>query len=570
MLLELDVMAQDSIEVLPRRKWWLAPLAIIVVVALAGIATFWAYRATEPDRLCKRARVYLDAGDYRNAAMALRRAITLSPRHQTAARMMVELTERIGSPSVVAWREHLVELNPASVSDRENWAAAAIRVRNIEAAETALAGAPESFRSSAAYEALRGMVAIGKGKWKEAEAGFAEAHRRDPAEVSHQLNHAIAQVQNPDEKVRARGIETLTGIAAGTSKYANAARRALVNASARARKSAEALRWSNELAASGEATMEDLLTNLDLVGWLEKEKFPVAAERARLQAVKSPEDLAAMLFWCARRSMAPQFKEWVESLEETKRQDPKAIEGYAEFIAAMNDWNGLAALTAPRRPWARGDAMRCAFATLAADKLSNPEAASNYWHLAVQAVAGQRDGAMELAYFAHRAQWRSRMMEVLWSAVDGQDPEWAIRMLHPLCAEEGDTPGLLRLAKKLLMIHPNDIGARNNVIQLGLLVGEPVDPLLHSAKELHAKNPNDPVIASTLAYALHMAGNNSEALAVLVRLPIADLRNPSIATYHAVILAANGQGQASKSAAQEARKGKLLPEEEKLLQGIDR
>lgn len=552
---------------MPRRRWWLKPLAVIVVAGVIGAGSFWIYRATEPSRLCKQARSFLEKGDYRSAAMALRRAVTIAPRNLEAVRMMTELTEKLGVANAVAWHEQLVELNPDSTSDRLAWAASAIRSRRMDAAEQALAGAPEAFRYSADYEALRGMVAIGKGNWHDAEKAFAEARRRDPSRESYRFNHALAQAQALDSKTREAGVETLRELAKGGA-YSVHAKRSLARVLVRQKKPAEALPYSVELASSKDAIFPDHLIELDLVGWMKKEDFPAALARAREAAVKSPADLAALLNWSAQRGMARDARAWAQTLDPSVLERPEVIEANAEVIAATNDWPTLAELTAKKLPWARGEAMRNAFAALAADKSGRTAEAANFWQLATQAAAENRDLAMAVAYFAHRAGWRNRMLETLWAATSSPDPEWALRMLHRLCVEDSNTSGLLRVAKRLRAVKPEDDGARNNSIILALLLGEPAAPLLEDARALHQKAPDNAVFASTYAYALHVAGRSAEGLAVLEKLPPVSLAAPEIALYHAVLLAAGGKDAAAAEAVGLARKARLLPEEERLLGSI--
>jgi hypothetical protein len=558
---------QDSPDAVPRRRWWLLPFLIIASMLALGAAGLWIYRATEPSRLCKQARGHLAEGDYKNAAMALRRAVTIAPRNPEAVRLMSELTDKLGAPSAAAWHEQLVELNPDSSTDRTAWAASAIRSRRIDAAEEALAGAPESFRSTAEYEALRGMVAIGKGHWRDAEQAFGEARRRDPKRPSYQFNHALAQAQGPDAKARDAGIETLRELAKG-GEFSPHAKRALTRVLTRQKHLPEALQYSVELANSKDAIFADHLSELDLVGWLKKEDFLAAMERARAVAVKSPQDLAALLTWSVQRGMARETRAWAEKLESGAVEKPEVIEAYAELVAATNDWPALAALTAKKLTWARGEAMRNAFATLAAEKQEKTDMATSFWQLATQAIGDSRETAMALAYFAHRAGWRARMSEVLWTASSSADPEWALRMLHRLCVDDGNTAGLLRVAKRLQAVKPEDDGARNNAIILALLLGEPAKSLVEDARALHAKAPENPVFASTYAYALHRSGNSAEGLAVVEKLSPTALQAPEIALYHAVLLSANGKEQPAREAAELARKGKMLPEEDGLIRAL--
>jgi hypothetical protein len=367
--------------------------------------------------------------------------------------------------------------------------------------------------------------------------------------------------------MREAGMEGLKAVAQGGA-YAAHAKRSLVRLLVRQKKAPEALPLAVELANAKDAIFPDHLTELDLVGWLKKEDFPAAMTRAREAATKAPVDLAALLTWSTQRNMARETREWAAKLDVALLERPEVIEAYAELIAATNDWPGLAELTAKKLPWARGEAMRNAFAALAAEKSGKPEQAANFWQLATQAAAENRDLAMAVAYFAHRAGWRGRLMEALWAASSGSDPEWALRMLHRLCVEDSNTAGLLRVARRLAVVKPEDDGARNNSIVLGLLLGEPPAPLVEEARALHQKAPANPIFASTYAYALHVVKRSADGLAVLEKLPPDTLKTPEIALYHAVLLAANGKQPAATEAAAVARKAKLLPEEERLLATI--
>jgi tetratricopeptide (TPR) repeat protein len=557
-------MPQDSTGELPRRRWWLKPLCIAALICALGAGAFWAYRAGEPARLSKQARAHLDAGDFRSAAMALRRAVMIAPQHPEAVRLMAELADRLGSPTAPEWREQLAALNPDSQSDRAAWAASAIRSRRLDAAEEALAGAPPAFRSTAEYEALRGMAAMGKGNWREAEHAFGEATRRDPARVSYRYNLAVAQAQNPDPKVQEEGINKLRQLNSD-GDFANPARRALIRIHMRAKRPDDALGLNKQVLASADAMFNDHLVELELLRKLRSEEFNAEVERARELAAKTPVDLAALFTWSTLNDYAGGIRPWAESLDPKVRQNPQVIESYAELLAATNDWPALTALAAQKLPWARGDAMRHAFAALAADKSGRQEMAGSFWQLAVQSGAQSSDTAMAVAYFAHRAGWRPRLLEMLWAVSNRPDAEWALRMLHPLCVEDRNTSGLLRVAKRLLVLHPDDDRARNNVAALGLLLGERSASHLDTARRLHEKTPGDPVFASTYAYALHVSGQSPAGLAVIEKLSAELRQRPDIALYHAVLLSAAGKTQQASEAAALARRASMLPEEEKLL-----
>jgi hypothetical protein len=361
-------------------------------------------------------------------------------------------------------------------------------------------------------------------------------------------------------------MEKLRELSSSSGNYVNLSRRALIRLHMRAKRFDEALRLNRETLATPEAKFDDHLTELDLLRTLQSKEFNAAAERVRGLAVKVPANLAALFTWSVLHGYAEGLRPWAETLDPKLRENSQVIESYAELVAATNDWPALAALTAEKRPWARGDAMRHAFAALAADKAGRQEMAGTFWQLAVQSGAGTSDSAMALAYFAHRARWRQRLLDVLWAVSIRPDAEWALRMLHPLCAEDRNTSGLLRVAKRLLAIHPDDERAQNNAAALGLLLGEPVMSHLETARKLHEKTPGDPVFASTYAFALHLSGKSAEGLTVLDKLPMEIQQRPDVALYRAILLAAVGKTQQASEAAALARKAPMLPEEEKLLQ----
>lgn len=69
-----------------------------------------------------------------------------------------------------------------------------------------------------------------------------------------------------------------------------------------------------------------------------------------------------------------------------------------------------------------------------------------------------------------------------------------------------------------------------------------------------------------LAFALHLQGRDKQGLAVLEKLPPAQLAQPSVALYYGVLLAAAGNADQATPWLQIAQtKGRLLPEEQQLL-----
>ena len=107
-------MAQVPIDDITPNRWWLKPLLGLLALVALGFAGLKVYRRLEPDRLAKRARTYMEQGDYMNATLTLRRAIEINPTNRAAIRLMAEMAEKLQSPAALEWRRVLAELNPGS------------------------------------------------------------------------------------------------------------------------------------------------------------------------------------------------------------------------------------------------------------------------------------------------------------------------------------------------------------------------------------------------------------------------------------------------------------------------
>ena len=107
---------------------------------------------------------------------------------------------------------------------------------------------------------------------------------------------------------------------------------------------------------------------------------------------------------------------------------------------------------------------------------------------------------------------------------------------------------------------------KNNLVATSLLLKTNLAQTCQWAAEIYAQTTNEPVIASTYAYAQHLQGRDADGLAAMQKLTPAQLQNPSIALYYGLLLAANGKNAEAAPYFQIARtQGQLLPEEQQLL-----
>ena len=107
---------------------------------------------------------------------------------------------------------------------------------------------------------------------------------------------------------------------------------------------------------------------------------------------------------------------------------------------------------------------------------------------------------------------------------------------------------------------------QNNIAQLSLLLNLNADRGHRLARDLHEREPKNPVYASTYAFALHAKGDTKKALAVMNTLTAEQLRQPEIAAYYGIILAAAGEHAKAAEYLDLGEKAGLLPEEKALVE----
>ena len=560
-------MTQGSNAPSPPRRW-LKPVIIVVVLGALTVGGFLIYRTYEPDRLTRRARGYVASGDYRNAVLTVRRALTINPASRSASRLMAEITEELQVPDAIDWRRRVAELNPGSAPDALAWADTALRMQKSAAAEQALAAVPEAERNTATYQSKAGTLALSSGKWQEARKYYAEALRLEPNNELHQYNNATLQLQSPDPAERKAGAETLDRLAK-SGRVQTFARRSLVTRLCREEKWDQALQHSAELVKDNAAQFGDHLIHLQLLHRSASPDFPKTLAANQERAQSHSESAALMLNWMRMHGFAPDAVSWARSIKPEAANNPRVSAALADCLVETRDWEALRKLTEETN-WAQDEPLRLAYLARALREQQDLEGSRARWTAATSLAVKNRESATRLAYLATRWNWSAEARETLWAAVDSPGPQWALQMLHRLCQAEGDTNGLLRVASRFVDLDPTNDPARNNVAMLSLLLGRDTASALATARELHEKKPADPVFASTYAYALHVNGQSGEGLAILKKLPPEQLREPGTAAYYGVLLAATGSTAEAHPYLDLAKSAPLLPEEKALVESARR
>ena len=176
--------------------------------------------------------------------------------------------------------------------------------------------------------------------------------------------------------------------------------------------------------------------------------------------------------------------------------------------------------------------------------------------------------ALTLAEVVYKWGWRDQAVELLWlAAKDPANGDQALQRSIDYFASKGATQDLYRVLLRREEFHPNDRAIQNNIAQLSLLLNLNAERGFRLARDLHEREPKNPVYASTYAFALHARGDTKKALEGDER---ADARNSCASRRSQRITASSSPAAGEHASAAEfldaGEKAGLLPEERALVE----
>jgi tetratricopeptide (TPR) repeat protein len=232
----------------------------------------------------------------------------------------------------------------------------------------------------------------------------------------------------------------------------------------------------------------------------------------------------------------------------------------------MNDWAGLEKLIGNAN-WGHFDFLRHAYLTRAFRGENNAAAATREWSTATKTAGAQSQSLLLLTRVIYDWGWKEEGIDLLWQL--SKYPEVQFEALHTLYAHytnSRDTQGLYRVLTRLNEIDPDDLKVQNNLAQISLLLHVDLERAAKRATDLYRADPANPAYVSTYAFALYEKGDVTGALAAMNKLREDQLRDPSLAAYYAIFLAASGDKAKAREYFEQGKLAKLLPEEQALVE----
>jgi predicted Zn-dependent protease len=536
-----------------------------VLLGLLGWGGYEFYGILESRHLERRAGAYLSGGELKDAALSAHRALQINQNSVDAMRILAMIAERTNDRSALSWRLKVTKLKPQSIPDALALADCALQFKDISTAEKTLRQLPPEAQRTAEFHATAARLADVERQPAEAETEWREAVKLAPENKTYQLQLGLVLLRATEEEKRSSGKATLGNLRADKDQRAVATRALILDGIAHHADGRQLLAMARELKNYPEAAFNDRLLFLDLLRQLRDTQFTSYLSEIEREVVSSPPNLAALFSWMNANQMSLVAIDFARTLPNgltNKWPIPPTI---AESYGKVRDWPELEKFLQDQ-DWGEFDCLRHGYLSLALREGGKPVAADHEWALAQKRAAAHVQLLTLLSRMVSDWGWNKESSDLLWTLTKHPETQLeALRSLYKEYVDNGDTPGLYRVLMRLVELLPDDRRLQNNLAQLRLLLNTDVDRAEKLASDLYAKEPMNPAYASTYAFALYTVGDTEGALEIMNGIRENQWREPSLAAYYGVVLAAAGQNEKAKEFLALATSGKLLPEERALI-----
>lgn len=542
-------------------------LGIIGALCLL-IAVSWGghhfYVRWQERKLMRQAHVAFDKTDFRWAALAAQRAYNLDDSSSDACRTLADIAEKQGNAQAIEWRRRALGIDPSSLPDRLALANTALRLAQPAIAAEALAPVPPALQKNADYHAAAARVALTKSDLPAAGKHLREAARLAPNDPHHALELAEFQLRSDDRAQRKAGRETATRLK-NDPKVRFDALHILLNAALRRRDDSGSIALAKELDALPDAPPADRLLVLGILRQYKDPAFTAALTRFEADSAGSAERAVRLISWMNSHGLALLAIDWSKQLPPAMLGSIAMRFALADSYVQLRDWSALAAML-KRGSWDRVESLRLALQAKVAHETGDDQGFEKTWAQAVAKAGNDGDRLDVMQKLAFQWRWPEKAVAVLWLLAENPKTQKdALQSLYRHYAAERDTAGLYRVLARLVVVMPDDPLVKNNFAQISLLLHAEPARARALARDVHQGQPKNAAFASTYAFGLYQIGDIQGALKVMDSLTPEQLKDPSVATYYGVVLAAAGRQPEAAKFLDASVNARLLPEEEKLV-----
>ena len=551
----------EEVQIVQVRPWYHKPAPYIaagVFICLCVLALPHAqrvYHRWSEVRKVKRASEALARGDYKEATLQARGALATDAKHVEALRLLARTAEAVNSPAdALKFRRQIDAIKPGDPENVLGIADNCLKTAVFTAAQEALRSLPPEAQTSAKYYDVAAGIALGQKDLPGAEIYATKAAQAEPANANYQLRLAGLRLSSKDPERQTEAVKVLQQLSTKPTSRSRALRLLLQNALERG-DSSGAIELGSALTASTDATFADKLTELTALYALREKSsgatnsgrpvtqtaFLAKLEELQRTASGQPETIYQMIMWMNEHNMALLVPDFAASLPAEQVAKPPVAVAVADSYTRASQWDRLRQLVEPAS-WDRTEFLRFAYLSRALEGLEDRAGSSAAWTRAVETAQAQVPTMEALARETAKWRWKQQNDEVMWKLADKPScPRWVVDALWTSALQRQDATQLFKLSKLILQAEPKSLIARNHFISLALMTGQDTESPHELADAHYRKYPENQGVASTYAFSLFLQGRAEEAVSVMAKFPKEQMRQPALAFYQGIFLAAAGR-----------------------------
>lgn len=540
---------------------------VVAVILLALLLGLWfglawpAFKNHQEKKFITLAEQAWENGDYNTATLSARNALKNNKASIPASKMMIRLAERSRSTRTLNWRARLVELEP-NLENKLLLASTALKIQSFPYPTTQqiLEEVQSEAENDVSYHMLAGELALKSKDFAKAEKHYQRTVELEPENDVHKMNLAGVQINSSNTNLVLEAEQSLISLRE-SPRIGEYVLRTLVSKSLATADLESALNYSNQLLAGERSAFGDQLLHLTILKNQNSSEFIPYLSDLKKSATENPSYAYLLASWLRLNDKSAEALTWLSGLDEkiqTTLPVPLAI---ADCLLENQNWQALIHLLEDT-DWRGQDYMRLAILAKATRETQKDMAFQDLWNKSVQATRYQLQFLTTLARLSASWNWQEESKQVLWDILQRYpDQSWPIDVLYRNYIASKNTPGIYRIYRVMLKRKPDNLIFKNNVAMIALLLNTDTQEAHKLASEVYESDPKNAGYLSTMAFSLHLQGKTTQALEMFRNVPEASRKNPVLAPYYAIILAAYGERQEAKAYFKLMDESKLLPEE---------
>jgi thioredoxin-like negative regulator of GroEL len=494
----------------------------------------------------------------------LEQAVQIYPDSMEAKRRLADFYERTGQRQALALWNEVVRLEPTNPQNLLGLAGTALRFGDWETCRAALGQMRPADKDSSDYYRIAAGLAMITRDNAGLEENLVALNRLNPADLRVQLSLALVHLRSAEGATAENARGTLVKLALTDAMRIRAIVELLGDV---------ARRWPKP-AVARVAALEDLARNLTpAVGPrldITRELDPIerligfAMDQPRVE----PEDAVSLANWMILNGRAAAALEWIDRLPAKTRDSIMVMTVVAEAALRSQDWTRLHKLI-QAGVWGAVPPGTVPRALAAREKRNQdaPAGDRNNWAGAIEASRASLSGLQVLLRLSEAWNWPEERRQVLQAVTQAFPHEaWAWRQLISYALARRDAEQVRQIYQRWTRAQAGDTNVQVEAAIMGLLLQQRGAPAPAETAEFVRLQPKNPAASVAHALALWRAQRPAESLAVLEGLPRPVFQEPRFALAYGLVLAESGRPQESEPMLLRASTGRLLPEEEILIE----